>query len=68
MDIAPNNGGYTPLIVAARDGRLKVCRFLVEKCKADINKVDKGGDTPLDWAIKRSNTEVIAYLKSKNAK
>ena len=57
-----NNNGYAPLHVAARKGKVKIVRLLVE---ADAN-TDLQDDiyewTPLHYAVLSDNEETVAYL------
>lgn len=54
-------GGYTPLIVAAKNGNLKIVEFLV-KSKADVNAKDYDGWTPLILASCAGHLSVVKYL------
>ena len=56
----------TPLHLAASEGHVDICRFLVEK-GAIINRNDRWGGTPLDDAYRHHHVDVIAYLKDNNA-
>ena len=51
--------GYTPLLVAARDGYKEIVEMLLG-AGADVNKTDRDGSTPLDRAIKNKHDEIIA--------
>ena len=58
--------GRTALHVAAAEGQLEVCEFLLEKCEIDPSSVrarDRFGFTPLDEAIRFKYTKVIEYLE-----
>ena len=58
----------TLLHSAARHGRLKMCRILVEgEGGVDINAKTKGGATPLAVAVANKRTRVVRYLRSKGA-
>jgi len=53
----------TPLHVAASEGHLDLCKFLVEH-GAKINRSDRWGGSPLDDAHRHRHIEVIKFLKS----
>ena len=57
----------TALHVAASEGRLEVCQWLVEKHHARLNRSDRWGGSPLDDAYRHRQSKVIQYLKSKGA-
>ncbi|MSV30388.1 MAG: hypothetical protein EXQ52_16845 [Bryobacterales bacterium] len=61
--------GLTPLINAAasEDGALDTLRLLLEK-GADPNLADNDGETPLDWAMHRSDRARIELLRSHGGK
>jgi ankyrin len=54
-------GGLSPLLYAARDGRLDIVQTLVA-AKADVNQVDANGITALIDAISNNHVEVARYL------
>ncbi|XP_044450644.1 protein TANC2 isoform X2 [Triticum aestivum] len=54
--------GLGALHVAANRGRLEVCRYLVEELQVDVNAVDKGGRTPLFFAISCKGVGIAKYL------
>ncbi|CEL92602.1 unnamed protein product [Vitrella brassicaformis CCMP3155] len=63
--------GWTPLIhaIASVGGDLELIRFLVEELKADIKCVDRDeGLSPLHWASRLNQTNVIEYLLSRGGK
>jgi ankyrin repeat protein len=53
-------GGLTPLLYAARDGRLESARILVA-AGADINQTDPNGLTPLLMAITNDHMDVARF-------
>jgi ankyrin repeat protein len=53
-------GGLTPLLYAARDGRLDSARMLVT-AGADVNQTDPNGITPLLMAITNNHVEVARF-------
>jgi len=59
-------GAKTPLLYAARDGRLEVAQLLVE-AGADIEKADADGVTPLLMSILNGQVPVARYLLDRGA-
>jgi ankyrin repeat protein len=59
-------GGLTPLLYAARDGRLEPAKILVA-AGADLEKTDPNGITPLLMAIANNHPEVARFLIEKGA-
>jgi ankyrin repeat protein len=62
----PVPGGMTPLLFAARDGRLAAARVLVG-ARADLNAADPNGMTPLMMAITNNQLDVAQLLVEKGA-
>ncbi|MGL5721513.1 MAG: ankyrin repeat domain-containing protein [Brevinema sp.] len=58
--LSPNNTGDTPLFMAVDSGNLDLIQFLVEKIGADVNQVNRAGETPSMRA--KSNPPVLEYL------
>jgi hypothetical protein len=56
----------TALHVAASEGHLPICKYLVNH-GAKINRSDRWGGSPLDDATRHRHVEVIAYLRSLGA-
>jgi uncharacterized protein len=54
-------GGMTPLLYAARDGRLDIARLLVA-AKADVQQADVNGITPLLMSITNNHLDVAQFL------
>ncbi len=54
-------GGLSPLLYAARDGRLESARMLVA-AGADVNQTDPNGITPLLMAITNNHMDVARFL------
>jgi ankyrin repeat protein len=59
-------GAMSPLLYAARDGRLDIVQTLVA-AKADVNQVDNNGITPLINAITNNHVEVARFLIDRGA-
>ena len=62
----PTPGGMTPLLFAARDGRLDAARLLVES-GAGLNTPDPNGLTPLLMAITNNQLPVAQFLLEQGA-
>jgi len=60
-----NASGWTPLIIAAFEGKIDICRALIE-AGVDLNKPNRNGTTPLmyakDYAIKTGDFSVCSAL------
>jgi len=54
-------GGLSPLLYAARDGRLDSARVLIA-AGADVNQINPDGITPLLMAITNTHVEVARFL------
>ena len=70
MDESATSGGtagYTCLMMAARNARPDLVRYLVEK-GADVNARAGDGNTPLSLATNRDDLEIITLLKELGAK
>jgi len=63
---APIPGGMTPLLYAARDGRMDTVRLLLD-AGADINARDANDITPLIIAITNNHPDVARLLIDKGA-
>lgn len=50
------------LHLAAGQGELAMCRYLVEELRVDINAIHDGGETPLAYAINGANINTVKYL------
>jgi hypothetical protein len=56
----------TPLHVAASEGRVEICQFLVER-GARINRSDRWGGSPLDDAHRHRHGVVVDLLRNHKA-
>lgn len=63
---APTQGGLTPLLYAARDGRIDMVQSLVAQ-KADLELAEANGITPLQMAIANENIALARYLLDRGA-
>ena len=57
----------TALHIAVRKGHLDIVKLLVEK-GSDVNAKDIAGRTPLWYAIKSENLEVVRVNRRRNSK
>ena len=57
----------TALHIAASEGHVDVCRYLVEK-GAKINRSDRWGGSPLDNAHRHRHANVVKFLREQGAK
>ena len=62
----PIPGALTPLLYAARDGRLEAAKILVA-AKARVNETDANGITPLIMAIVNNRVDVARFLLENGA-
>ncbi len=62
----PTPGGFTPLLYAARDGRLEMAQMLVA-AGADVNQVEANKINPLQMAIENDHVAVAKFLLEHNA-
>lgn len=53
----------TPLHIAASEGHLEICQYLVTK-GAQLNRSDRWGGSPLDDAHRHRHVEVSDFLRS----
>ena len=59
--------GIVPLHIAAKLGKIDLCKFLLER-KARVNQLDNKGDSPLLYAIINRHFEVFKFLIENRAK
>lgn len=57
----------TPLHLAASEGQVEICEFLVEK-GAKINRVDRWGGSAMDDAYRHQYAAVVQFLRRKGGK
>jgi ankyrin repeat protein len=57
----------TPLHIAASEGHVNICRYLVEN-GGMVNRCDRWGGSPLDDAHREQHLDVAKFLQSKGAK
>jgi ankyrin repeat protein len=58
---------FCPLIVAARDNKIEIVRYLLSCKYIKIDKIDKNGKTALHHACERRLLEVVTLLLDKGA-
>ncbi|KAJ0974047.1 hypothetical protein J5N97_016012 [Dioscorea zingiberensis] len=57
----------TALHFAAREGRIEVCKYLIEELKLDVDVRDEDGETPLLHASRLGQFDVAKYLLEQGA-
>ncbi|CAE7312947.1 mask [Symbiodinium natans] len=63
-NVADEAAGTTPLIAAAREGKVEIVQALMDKT-ADLMKTDLDGDSPLMVAISQNHMQVVQmFLKA----
>src|SRR5438874_2322024 len=50
IDCTENGYRYSPLVLAVQEEKFDICKLLIEKYKADVNKGDKDNFTALHLA------------------
>ena len=63
VDINP--GSVTPLHLAARNGHLELCQFIMEKVEDQNPKAPRCGTTPLHLAAIKGHLNVCHYILGK---
>jgi ankyrin repeat protein len=69
----PNHGNFrdydrrTALHVAASEGHVDICKFLVEEKRVRIHRSDRWGGSPLDDAHRHRQEEVVKFLRKHGA-
>ena len=64
-DDTEDGSGFTALHYAACDGRLNICRILLDVGKADINALTNNNWTPLHFAAYQNREAVVRLLLEK---
>ena len=66
---AKNSEGYTPLHIAAKEGKKDIVEYLISQ-KVEINPLDNDGYTPLDWTRAQcgGDTPISQSLKKAGGK
>ena len=73
LQVRPNQVNFrdydrrTALHVAASEGHLHICQYLVEEKGCNLNRSDRWGGSALDDAHRHRHRDVIQYLRSKGA-
>jgi len=67
VNAVQSHGGMTGLMMAAREGHLKLVRFLVDKCGARIDAHDSQKWTALCFALDRGRGDVARHLLESGA-
>lgn len=62
----PTPGGMSPLLYAARDGRLDIAQMLVA-AGADVSQTEANRIDPLQMAIENDHVDVAKFLLDRNA-
>uniref|UniRef100_A0ACD5W8Y1 Uncharacterized protein n=1 Tax=Avena sativa TaxID=4498 RepID=A0ACD5W8Y1_AVESA len=62
VEAARSDRGIWALSIAANNGQLEVCRYLVQVLRVDVDAADDEGRTPLFYAVVSQNTAVVKYL------
>ena len=58
-----NNNNNTALHIAASEGHLELCQYLIESGGAQVNRSDRWGGSPLNDALRHRHAAVVEYLK-----
>lgn len=53
----------TALHIAASEGHLELCQYLIESGGAQVNRSDRWGGSPLNDALRHRHAAVVEYLK-----
>lgn len=62
-----DNQGRTLLDKAAEEGNLNAVKYAVEILKWDVNKPNRNDLTPLYYAAKKGNKEIVDFLLNNGA-
>lgn len=60
--------GYTALHIAAATNNVKICKWLIEEKKIDVNLKDVSEKTALDKACECKHTSTMTYLREQGGK
>jgi ankyrin repeat protein len=64
-----DNDGWTPLMYAAKNGRVEVIKLMIERYpKQNLNRTNNKNETALAIAIAHNQTMVVEVLKAAGAK
>lgn len=58
----------TALHVAASEGHLHICQYLVDEQNVSINRSDRWGGSPLDDAHRHRHLAIVQFLRKRGAK
>ena len=61
-DVNAKDSGIIPLNLATGGGHMEIVELLIA-ASTDVNAEDDGGETPLDFAIRRNHTETANLLR-----
>ncbi|GAB5367671.1 hypothetical protein AAMO2058_001250800 [Amorphochlora amoebiformis] len=67
LETADSNG-YKPLHLACSNRHLNLAKFLVEECKANIEAVNKQGETALSLAREGGKPDLVSYVEAATVK
>ena len=67
VEVVEKSYGWTPLFVAAVEGKAEVAEALVEVGKCEVDKMDLSGWTPAEHAALRGHLDLAAMLIEKSS-
>jgi len=67
LETADSNG-YKPLHLACSNRHLNLAKFLVGECKANIEAVNKQGETALSLAREGGKPDIVSYVEAATVK
>jgi serine/threonine protein kinase len=74
LKVWPNHANFrdydrrTALHVAASEGHLHICEYLVDVQQVSINRSDRWGGSPLDDAHRHRHLDIVKFLRKRGAK